>query len=60
MNIVKRMYMRVKRAAAIRSAIHELSRLTNRDLSDIGISRSDIKYIARKTAYQQYNTMQFR
>lgn len=60
MKLLKRITTRIKRAAAIRTAIYELSKLTNRDLKDIGVSRSDIKFIARKTATQQYNTMQYR
>ena len=31
-----------------RRAVDELSRLSNRELSDLGISRSDIKFVARR------------
>jgi len=31
-----------------RSTISELSRLSNRELSDLGITRSDIPFVARK------------
>lgn len=31
-----------------RETVGELSRLTNRELSDLGISRSDIPFVARK------------
>ena len=34
-----------------RETVSELSRLSNRELSDLGISRSDIPYVARKSAY---------
>jgi len=31
-----------------RETVSELSRLSNRELSDLGISRSEIPYVARK------------
>jgi uncharacterized protein YjiS (DUF1127 family) len=31
-----------------RRTVYELNRLTNRDLADLGISRGDIEFIARK------------
>ena len=31
-----------------RETVSELSRLSNRELTDLGISRSDIHYVARK------------
>ncbi len=31
-----------------RETVTELSRLSNRELTDLGISRSDIHYVARK------------
>ena len=31
-----------------RDTVDELSRLSNRDLNDLGISRADITFIARK------------
>jgi uncharacterized protein YjiS (DUF1127 family) len=31
-----------------RDTVSELSRLSNRELTDLGISRSDIPYVARK------------
>jgi uncharacterized protein YjiS (DUF1127 family) len=33
-----------------RDTVSELSRLSNRELNDLGISRSDIPYVARKAA----------
>ena len=33
-----------------RETVNELDRLSNRELSDLGISRSDIPYVARKAA----------
>ncbi|KQZ96555.1 hypothetical protein ASD64_17270 [Mesorhizobium sp. Root157] len=32
-----------------RETVSELSRLTNRELTDLGISRSDIHFVARKS-----------
>ena len=32
-----------------RETVSELSRLTNRELHDLGISRSDIRHVARKS-----------
>ncbi|WP_011581128.1 MULTISPECIES: DUF1127 domain-containing protein [Chelativorans] len=32
-----------------RQTVNELSRLSNRELSDLGIARSDIPYLARKS-----------
>jgi uncharacterized protein YjiS (DUF1127 family) len=31
-----------------RETVSELSRLTNRELADLGINRTDIRYVARK------------
>ncbi len=33
-----------------RETVDELNRLSNRDLNDLGISRADITFIARKSA----------
>ncbi|MBD0416538.1 DUF1127 domain-containing protein [Oryzicola mucosus] len=33
-----------------RQTINELSRLSNRELTDLGINRAEIPYVARKTA----------
>lgn len=33
-----------------RETVRELSRLTDRELNDLGISRADIPYIARRAA----------
>ena len=33
--------------------LHELNGLNDRDLSDLGISRSDIAMVAREAAYQR-------
>ena len=60
MKLIKRLITRYKRGRAVRAAISELSKLTNRDLRDIGVSRSDIRFVARKAAEKQYNTMQYR
>jgi uncharacterized protein YjiS (DUF1127 family) len=34
-----------------RETVNELSRLSNRELSDLGLSRSDIPYVARKSSF---------
>ncbi len=39
-----------KREASYAKTVKELSKLTNRELSDIGLSRSDIPDVARKGA----------
>ncbi len=33
-----------------RASVRELSRLTDRELSDLGIGRGDIEFVARKCA----------
>jgi uncharacterized protein YjiS (DUF1127 family) len=35
-----------------RRTVDELSRLSSRELSDLGISRSDIRFVARRTNAQ--------
>lgn len=39
-----------RRWARMRNTIRELSQLTDRDLADLGISRSDIRFVAKKHA----------
>jgi uncharacterized protein YjiS (DUF1127 family) len=39
----------LRRWARVRNTIRELSQLTDRDLSDLGISRSDIRSVARRS-----------
>ncbi|MFD2260138.1 DUF1127 domain-containing protein [Chelativorans composti] len=34
-----------------RETMNELSRLSNRELADLGISRSEIPYVARKSSF---------
>ena len=34
---------------AYRNSVSELNRLSNRELSDLGIARGDIKFVARKS-----------
>jgi uncharacterized protein YjiS (DUF1127 family) len=38
-----------KRRRNIRQTINELSRLTNHELNDIGLSRCDIKFVANQS-----------
>lgn len=45
MNLIKK-YRQYKR---YRETVNELSRLTNRELCDLGLSRADIPYIARQS-----------
>ena len=40
----------LRRWARVRSTIRELSQLTDRDLADLGISRGEIRFIAKKHA----------
>jgi len=40
----------LRRWARVRNTIRELSQLTDSDLADLGISRSDIRFIAKKHA----------
>lgn len=41
----------IKNAMGQRKTERELNRLSDRDLNDIGIARSDIRDIARQTRY---------
>jgi uncharacterized protein YjiS (DUF1127 family) len=41
---------RLRNWARYRNTVRELSQLTDRDLSDLGISRGDIRFIAKKHA----------
>lgn len=43
----------IKRALEIHRTERELSRLTGRELSDIGITRSDIRNVARRGVASQ-------
>ena len=45
----KRLGAEFKRRRNIRHTINELSRLTNHELNDIGLSRCDIKFIANQS-----------
>lgn len=42
------MFKMIRRYKKYRNTYNELSRMTDRDLNDIGISRGDIPYIARE------------
>lgn len=46
--LINDMYSWLKRHEKTRNAVRELSSLTDRDLSDIGISRCDIPRVARQ------------
>lgn len=43
------MFEAIKRYRKYRKTVSELERLTDRDLSDLGISRCDIRHIARQS-----------
>lgn len=47
------MFKFIKNAVEERKTYNELNRLTNRELNDIGINRSDIRNIARQTRYSE-------
>lgn len=42
------MFERLKRYAAYRKTYNELSRLSDRDLNDLGICRSEIRSLSRE------------
>lgn len=44
------LFQRYKQYRRYRETINELNRLTNRELSDLGLSRADIPHIARQSA----------
>ena len=46
--LINDMYFWLKRQEKARNTVRELSNLTDRDLSDIGISRCDIHRIAKE------------
>jgi uncharacterized protein YjiS (DUF1127 family) len=48
-NFFKRLGAELKRRRNIRHTINELSRLTNHELNDIGLSRGDIRFIAHQS-----------
>ncbi len=50
MNTFNQISSQIRRWARVRNTIRELSQLSDRDLSDLGISRGDIRFIARKHA----------
>jgi uncharacterized protein YjiS (DUF1127 family) len=50
MIIIHAFVERVRRWAMYRNTVRELSVLSDRDLSDLGINRADIEYVARKHA----------
>ena len=47
MNLIKK-YRQYKR---YRETVSELNRLSNRELSDLGMSRADIPFVAREATY---------
>lgn len=53
---IKKVNLRMKRARDVRATVRELQALTNRELSDLGISRGEIYSIASQTADTVYGT----
>lgn len=49
------MFARIKRRMNENKTKNELGRLSTRELNDIGVSRSEIPYIARKFATAKYD-----
>lgn len=54
MSFFSRLKTRCRRKMAAKETVLELSRLSNRDLKDLGIRRGDIEFIARKSAKARY------
>ncbi|TNC62074.1 DUF1127 domain-containing protein [Rubellimicrobium roseum] len=50
-NLKATLAQRLAQFRTYRSTVNELAMLTDRELTDIGISRADIRSIARGTAY---------
>ena len=48
---VKSVRLALQRRAVYEQAVRELNMLTNRELADLGISRSSIQSVARAAAY---------
>ena len=48
-NFFKRLGAELQRRRRIRQTIAELSKLTNHELNDIGLSRGDIRFIANQS-----------
>lgn len=46
LNMFESMYKRIKRSGRYNRTVNELSRLSDRELSDIGIHRCDIQRVA--------------
>ena len=49
-NMVKMIAEKVSAWRRYRSSVRELSRLTDRELNDLGLNRYDIEWVARKSA----------
>ena len=47
---VDRIAKRLRNWSRYRTTVRELSQLSDRDLSDLGIARGDIRFIAKKHA----------
>ncbi|MCP8939335.1 DUF1127 domain-containing protein [Alsobacter sp. SYSU M60028] len=47
---VDRLAKRLRNWTRYRTTVRELSQLTDRDLSDLGINRSEIRFVAKKHA----------
>jgi uncharacterized protein YjiS (DUF1127 family) len=54
MSFFKRLKARCRRKMAARATMAELNQLNERGLNDLGISRGDIPFIAKKSAKKQF------
>jgi uncharacterized protein YjiS (DUF1127 family) len=54
MKMVKSWLVKLRKIQKYRRTVHELERLTNRDLADLGIARCDIERIARQSIDKRY------
>jgi uncharacterized protein YjiS (DUF1127 family) len=54
-NWFRNLNTRMERRAKIKMTINELSRLTDHELNDIGISRGDIWWVAHEAEFDDYS-----
>ena len=53
-NFFKKVINSYRRQRAAKATIAELSKLTNRELNDIGLARGDIRFLAYEDAEQRF------
>jgi len=54
MSFFNRLKTRLRRKMMTRETIYQLGQLSNKELGDIGLSRGDIPFIAKKSAKKRY------